>query len=363
MFLNKMKRRASISIYIFAFLILSFLNSCTEMNAASLQKTFDNAVKQPYIYEAVLYVENSNGDFSENFGYSGRDIDSPMLTASVGKLFTTTCILSLCEEGILSLEDKLTKFFNEEQLKGLHVFKGIEYSFDLTISDLLFQTSGLPNTSRTMSDEDAYFNFDERFDAIKLIKPHFAPNTKNAYYANINFFILGEILERITGTPLADVYKQKIFSPLGMNNTYLPVSENEHIPSFYNGSQKIHRPMNIITAGAAGGFVSTPRDLMIFIKAFWEGKLFKKELFDKLAVYKKLEPYFGPAYYGGGYMRISSEGIYSLFMGKGEIIGHSGVTGSFAYYHPQKDMYYVGDFCQLIKPSAPYMMLMKLTKQ
>jgi CubicO group peptidase (beta-lactamase class C family) len=159
---------------------------------------------------------------------------------------------------------------------------------------------------------------------------------------------------------LTNVFEQMIFSPLDMNDTWLAVQETDPIPYMYNGKEKIYRPKNIITAGAAGGFVSTPKDLMKFSKGFWEGKLFDKSILEKLAVYTKLKPYFGPIYYGGGYMQLSLEGIYTLYLGKGELKGHSGVTGSFAFYHPEKDLHFIGDFTQLKKPSLPYTVLFKL---
>lgn len=344
----------------FAFaVILLLLISCTEIDKKSLEKAFNSAVKSADIYEAVLYAENTNGDFSEIFCYGDRDIDTPMLTASVGKMFITACILKLCDESLLSLNDKISRFFDENQLKGLHVFNGKDYSFDLTVADLLFQTSGLVNSSRTLADEDAYFPFEERLAAAKALTPLFIPasvdhSTKIAYYANINFTLLGKILEFVTGMPLADVCRQIVFDPLGMDSTYLPVSIDDFIPYMYYKDQKIFRPNNILTSGAAGGFVSTPRDLMAFSKGFWEGRLFDKSVLEKLADYRKLKPYPGPAYYGGGYMRIS------LYLGKGELIGHSGVTGSFALYYPDKDLHFVGDFNQLEKPSAPFLMLIKL---
>ena len=66
---------------------------------------FDRMTASKHIHEAVLYVENSDGSFSEKYGYNGRDIDTPMICASVTKLFTTACVLELCEEGKLSLDD------------------------------------------------------------------------------------------------------------------------------------------------------------------------------------------------------------------------------------------------------------------
>lgn len=65
--------------------------------------------------------------------------------ASITKLFTTTCILILLEQGKLSLNNKISEYFDENIIKGIHIYNGKDYSFELTISDLLFQTSGLPD--------------------------------------------------------------------------------------------------------------------------------------------------------------------------------------------------------------------------
>jgi len=69
----------------------------------------------------------------------------------------------------------------------------------------------------------------------------------------------------------------------------------------------------------------------------------------------------GPLYYGGGYMQIPMPSFYSLFMGKGELIGHSGSTGSFAFYYPFKDLYFVGDVNQMSNPGIPISLVMKLS--
>ncbi|WP_322413775.1 serine hydrolase, partial [Clostridium perfringens] len=93
----------------------------------------------------MLVIEYTCGAFSFSKSYGGKELDSPLLMASITKLFTTTCILVLQEQGKLSLDDKITKYFNNSMLRGLHVYYGKEYSFDLTLSDLMFQTSGLPD--------------------------------------------------------------------------------------------------------------------------------------------------------------------------------------------------------------------------
>lgn len=71
--------------------------------------------------------------------------------------------------------------------------------------------------------EDVQTNFNDTILKTKDIKPHFAPGTgKRAHYANINFEILGRIVEIVTNSTLDDVFKELIFDPLGLENTYLP---------------------------------------------------------------------------------------------------------------------------------------------
>ena len=99
----------------------------------------------------------------------GKEVDSPLLMASITKLFTTACILIMQEQGKLSLNNKISKFIDKKTLSGLHIYKSKDYSFELFISDLLFQVSGLPDkfeekrnsTKRKVSNQDFAFSFDE----------------------------------------------------------------------------------------------------------------------------------------------------------------------------------------------------------
>jgi CubicO group peptidase (beta-lactamase class C family) len=319
-------------------------------------------------------VENSKGDFSESFGYGGRDADSAIIAASVTKLFTTTCVLKLCEQGLLSFEDTLSRYFDRDLLSGLHVLKGHEYSFDLTVSDLLFQTSGLPDAyegwkndgilKKAILEGDTFITFEQYLDEVKSLAPRFAPNTaKKAYYANMNFDLLSEILEIIMEMPLAAIYNQFIFAPLRMTKTYLPVDAEDFVPYVYYKSLKLERPKLLASCRGSGGCVSTANDMMTFSKAFWKGRLFDKKIFERLCKYRKLQAAKGPIYYGGGYMQIPLNVLQTLFTGKGELLGHSGSTGSFGFYYPVKDLYFTGDMSQIAKPGAPIRLVMQLAMQ
>lgn len=338
-------------------------------NHLKYKKIFDKFTKSTLIHEAVLLIENSNVDFSFSQEYGSKKTDSTFLMASITKLFTTTCILILLENEKLSLNDKISKFLDDDKIKGLHIFNGQEYSYNLTISDLLFQVSGLPDVyeegknsiKNQLINEDHFLSFNEMMSFNKKLKPHFVPGTdKKAYYSDINFDILGEIIQTTSNLPLHEVYKKFIFEPLNLVNTYLPENDMDFIPGVYYNDVVLYRPLFLKSSPASGGCITTAVELMKFVKAFFSGSLFNKNIFHMLSKYNKLQLSMGPIYYGGGYMQIPLSGFYTMFMGKGELLGHSGSTGSFAFYYPDKDLYFVGDVNQMSNPALPIRLVMQL---
>jgi D-alanyl-D-alanine carboxypeptidase len=336
---------------------------------SALEKIFRQTTGLKQIHEAVLLVENTKGDLSVSCGYGDKHRDSPLTMASTAKLFTTVCILQLWEQGRLSLEDKVARYVDEAVLEGLHVYKGRQHSFELTVADLLFQISGLPDyfeegsnmRKRTLT-EDYRITFAQMVEETKKLRPHFAPQPvpSRAYYSDINFDLMGHIIEHIEGLPLEKVYEERIFQPLGLTRTYLPTGPEHPVPEIYYKDQRLHRPQAISSYRASGGCITTAGELMVFLKGFFNGALFPVRLLEKLAVYRRLQLSMGPIRYGGGFMQIPLRSANTLFMGKGELLGHSGTTGSFAFYYPLKDLYMVGDLNQLAHPSYAIRLVMKL---
>lgn len=340
-----------------------------EERVQSIEKVFQKVTDRKQIHEAILLVENTKGDFSHVSEYGGKTQDSPMVMASITKMFTATCIMKLVEQKKLSLNDKLSNYLESSTLRGLHCYKGKEYSYELTIRDLLFQISGLPDVyqetknsiQKEMIAHDVFIDFDQLITRVKKLKPHFAPGTgEKAYYADINFDLLGVIVEKVTNLPLEQVYKKYICTPLGLRNTYLPIRENEKIPKVYYKDKLLVRPKTVICSRASGGGISTARELMIFLKAFFGGKLFDGQLLNQYKQYRKLQIMMGPVNYGCGHMQIPLGGMATMFQGKGELYGHSGSTGSFAFYDPEKDLFFVGDVNQMANPAIPVMLVMQL---
>ena len=331
----------------------------------TIENIFNKVASSKGIHEAVLLVENTKGDFSFDLGYVGRTVDSPIFTASIGKLFTTTCILILERQNKLVLSDPLTKYFDLSILDSLHIFKGVDYSNQFTISNLLFQTSGIPDwlengrDKKIFIDDDILISFEEKIASIKDDKRYFPPGTKSRY-SDTNFSLLGKIVENITKMTLAKVCEEWIFKPLGLSKTYLPTNKEDFVTDIFYNEKSLYRPNAMLSASGSGDGMTTARELMTFLKAFFDGTFFPKDTFRKLSKYGQLQITMGGAWYGGGYMRIPLGVPRTLFMGKGELLGHSGATGSLAFYYPEKDLYFVGDFNQVANPGLPIMTAVNL---
>src|SRR5690606_28367666 len=112
----------------------------------------------------------------------------------------------------VNLTDFVHLYIDNSILNGLHVFKGKEYAYELTLTHLLAHTSGLPDyfqnkakNGKSLEDEliggnDQYWSFEQAIQRTKEMQPLFSPGTKNkAHYSDANFQLLGQIIEKITG--------------------------------------------------------------------------------------------------------------------------------------------------------------------
>lgn len=338
------------------------------MKTKSYDDLFDKYIRNKKIYESVVLIEKGTGETIFSKAYGGKEIDSPIIAASITKMFTAACIFILIQQGFMTLNDSLLNFYEPAYLNGLHFYKGKDYSYDLKIADLLCQTSGLADLyeegknsiKKQAITSDTFVTFDKNIALTKEKEAHFPPNYKNkAHYADINYYILGDIIEKVTKCSLEEVFEKYVFSKINMTKTYLPVSQKEYIPMVYYGDKQLYRPQFIMCSKAGGGCITSARDLMIFIRAFFHGELFNKKFLCSKP-YGKLQPSMWHVCYGSGYMRIKMGGFSTSFLGQGDLIGHSGSTGSFAFYYPDKELFFVGDFNQIKYPALPVRFVMQL---
>jgi D-alanyl-D-alanine carboxypeptidase len=166
----------------------------------------------------------------------------------------------------------------------------------VTLRELLNHTSGIANYTSEVTFDTALVATPLRvWTPLELVSfidgrpPLFAPGSV-WYYSNTNFILLGLIVERITGRPLGDELRDRIFTPLRLVHTAFPtVSASMPTPFAhgyllpYNGFVPVRTYKDVTAwnpswAWAAGALISTADDLARFYGALLSGDLLKPEL-------------------------------------------------------------------------------------
>lgn len=298
----------------------------------------------------------------------------PYFIASTTKLFTTAIILNLRAKGKLNLDDKISRFLNASTLRELHIYKGVEYSDQLVIRHLLAHTSGLSdyfqdkgNEGKSLEDElkegkDQYWTFEQAIEKSKKMVSHFVPDSKGkAHYSDTNFQLLGKIIEEITQKSYAENCQEMIINPLGLSQTYLYQNPADTTPKtlFYK-DHALHIPKAMASFGSDGGIVSTSAEMLIFIEAFFTGKLFPKAYLDELQVWNKI---FFPVYSGIGILLVKLPWFFNPFGRTPYFIGHAGLSGAVAFYCPKENIFIAGTTNQVAYPDIAFKTMIKLVEQ
>lgn len=227
--------------------------------------------------------------------------------ASVSKVFTAAAVLALAEKGRLGLDDPVSRHIPDFPWK-----KGVP-----AVRDLLGHTSGLhdyldrPDNMRWVRGE---YTVQELIDSFKDRDPDFAPGERQAY-SNSNYILLGAILEKATGQPLATAVQDLVLGPLGMKRTFydeeltlLPGRAAAYEPYRVKGDIldwtrfRNARYYTMSCLYASGGFLSTVDDLYAFYRGLVDGKLLGRDMFSRSLEPVKLAA--GPAAQGavGGWL-------------------------------------------------------------
>ncbi len=338
-------------------------------NPKRFEKIISQTVDHPHVFGTVVCIHTPDGSWTGALGNLTEN--SPYFIASTTKLYITALILHMRANHQLQLDDTIATYLPAEVMNRLHIYKGHDYSADITLRHLLSQTSGLPDyfeqkrahgqslMSAITAGKDQSWSFDEAVQASKAMKPNFKPGQQGkAHYSDTNFQLLGRVIEIISGKKLADVFQQYIFEPLHLQQTYLYEDVEDPRPThLYYKKQPLLIPKAMASFGADGGIVSTAAETMIFLKAFFGGSLFPKEYLEALQAWNRI---FFPLQYGVGIARFKWPRIFSPFQPVPELIGHSGLSGAFAFYCPAKEVYLTGTVNQIHPPSLSFKLMIKL---
>ncbi len=274
---------------------------------------------------SVLIARNGEIVYQKGFGYAdvGNRVpvtpETKFRIGSITKQFIATAILKMQEEGKLSIEDKLSKYV-----------PSFPRGDEVTIRHLLTHTSGIHSyTSRTgfLKYVTMPITPGALVDTIKSYPYDFNPGDRYVYN-NSGYFLLGFIIEKISGMTLAGYLKENLFKPLGMNNTGVHTVKEilDHEAYGYdmeNGMVVKAQAWDMTWAGGAGSLYSTTGDLYTWNEAVFNGKVLSAE---------SLKAAFAPVILNNG-EKIDYGFGWSLSDYRGtKLISHSGGLQGFLSY-------------------------------
>jgi len=312
------------------------LFSARAADAPRLPSTFDlpaiDAWLQSQVKEAnrvglsVVIVKEGRVVLARGYGHRTLadpqpvEVTTRFAIGSVSKQFTCAAVLLLAEDGRLSVEDRVAKYYPDLTRAG-----------DITLLDLMHHTSGYPDyypldfVDRRMQQPIAPDDLLRQYAGGKL---DFEPGT-NWSYSNTGYILLGRVVEKVSGQTMAAFLQQRIFGPLGMTNT---VYEPAHpVPGAAQGftTFALSAPTPITPEGrgwleGAGGIYSTPSDLALWDLALMDRRILKPASY-ALMTAPRILPGGRSAEYGCGVSVRTQQGRL--------VVAHNGAVAGFTAFN------------------------------
>jgi D-alanyl-D-alanine carboxypeptidase len=307
--------------------------------ADELRSTLSGLIESMKVPSAVVVVRSQTyGDGTFTFGTLELGENAPPSVTdhyrigSNTKPMTATIVLQAVQEGKLALEDPISKYRPD-----------VPNGKNITIAQLLSMRSGLPSYTedpaflRTIDENKQRVWDPEELLALSFEKPPVFPPGTSWHYSNTNYILLGLLMEQITGQTAPELFQERLFAPLGMQNTVMPDLSDSAMPQPYahgyhfgtaeeTGGESAALPPAEQQAAAAGtlqpsdwsgnnpswgwtagSVISTADDLAVFVGALVDGGLLDAAMQERrLASVEPPDP-ANPAFgYGFGMMRFET---------------------------------------------------------
>ena len=280
--------------------------------AAALSPALEEAI-QSHNLEGVVYAVQDGtavASYAKGKTENGSDItlDTPLPLGSVSKQFCAAAVLLLQDQGKLSVNDTLDKFY-PDYAEGKR----------LTLHNLLSMRSGIPElTEESGAAVSPDKSEAENVAAIKqwvFSQPLLSDPDKEFVYTNINYFLLADIVEQASGKPYAEFLRESFFTPLGMTHTG-SVSELAGSPARAQGNtyEKVESAPGL-TKGA-GDLIANAADVTAWINALSGGKAISAECYRAMTTDYSPGTHYGYGMYldlHGGVGHYGAIQIYSAF--------------------------------------------------
>jgi D-alanyl-D-alanine carboxypeptidase len=257
-------------------------------NKAKMDSLLDIYDQKHQLMLTMALAQDNQVIYKRAIGYSWvrenlqvpTDVNTKFRIGSITKTFTAVMILQLMEEKKLKLNTPLSKYFPK--------FPNAQ---TITIEHLLQHRSGIHNFTNDSAFVTYMYKPQTREGLMNILMElpsDFEPGTQHSY-SNSNYVLLGMIVEKVRKKEYAEVLKEKISDPLGLENTYCGTqaeqSKNEARSYIYNGKVWVEEGETDMSIPlGAGMVVSTPTDLIHFMEGIFSYQLLRKETVDQMII-------------------------------------------------------------------------------
>lgn len=253
--------------------------------ATKLDTAINEVLARASVPGAIVGVWGPKGKYVRTFGVANTTTRAPMRPdfyhriGSVTKTFTVTAVLQLVDEGKIGLDDPIAKYVAK-----------VPNGDKITLRDLARMQSGLFNYSMSLAfsrdletDPRRQYSTRQLLDYAFAQPPSFPPG-QGYEYSNTNAVLLGQVVEKVSGQPLAAFVHDHITEPLGMSHTSFP--DTNAIPDPHAQGYTQLTPTGPIIdstdwspswASWAGAMISTLDDLRIWVPALATGALLRPD--------------------------------------------------------------------------------------
>lgn len=216
--------------------------------------------------------------FAEGFGYADLEKKIPVTTntqfraASTSKIITVTGLAKMMEDNMINIDAQVQKYVPTYPKK----------EYPITLRQLAGNTSGMPHYLDNDKLENKFYSNTK--DALTVFSQHpllFKPQSKYSY-SSAGFVLLSAAMEGASGIDFLNYIQDKVLNPLDMKHTEPDMGRYKSMPNltkYYerqnNTYTQIKNPREVSSIWAAGGFVTTPTDLVNLTKAYSNGYLTK----------------------------------------------------------------------------------------
>ncbi|WP_406864369.1 serine hydrolase domain-containing protein [Streptomyces sp. HUAS MG47] len=267
---------------------------------------------------------------------AAMDVRARFRIGSVSKTFSAVVLLQLAQEGRLELDQPVNRHL-----------PGLLPDDRITVRHLLTHRSGLADYTDKMFHQtvpgfeavrNRVFTYQELVD-LSLAEPRTTEPGVAYKYSNTNFVVVGMLIEKLTGRPVADAYQRRIIKPLGLRDTSYVHPDTRikglhvrgHLHPDEAGAALVDSTEQTVSwAQSAGAFISTPADLNTFTGALMRGRLLSPAMLEAMTTVTPTDT-TNTRFYGLGLRR------YDLSCGT-QVFGHTGtVQGYYTYAFSTRD--------------------------